>query len=58
MDARILVSSLRRGFTLRSARDYVPQIDKLVPYNTKEFILQKKVFRIHPETRRKQQEVS
>jgi hypothetical protein len=57
MDARALIASLRRTFTVRSARDYVPQIDKLVRFNTKGYILRKQTKEVHPETLRKQKEV-
>lgn len=43
-----------KGFTLRSSRDYVPQIDKLVQFNTKNYLLQKKVKPVHPEILEKQ----
>lgn len=58
MNRNFLSLVLRRAFTLRSSRDYTPQIDKLVQYNTKEYVLQKRTRTVHPDTLRKQQEVS
>lgn len=53
----MLLNRLTRHFTTRSARDYVPQIDKLVPFNTKGFVMQKKTKEVHPDTLAKQKQV-
>ena len=53
----LLVSSIRRTFTIRSARDYVPQIDKIAKYNTKGWGLKQHTRTTHPDTLQKQKQV-
>ena len=54
----LAIRLLRRDFTKRSARDYVPQIDKIKRFNTPNYELNQRPSKVHPDTRAKQLEVS
>jgi len=54
----MLTRLLVREFTKRSARDWVPQIDKIARFNTPDYDLKQRPRKVHPETQAQQRAVS
>ncbi len=53
----MLARLLAREFTKRSARNYVPEIDKIPRFNTPDWDLKQRAPKVHPETQAKRREV-